>query len=318
MFDTPLGPHYTPYVSLERVCAPKFAHFLSATLLLLLTSGCAHVSHTTTLPPAQVKPQIEASEAQLVEKYNHQATAIQSLNAAVTLSPKAGSQYSGVIEEYHQVDGFILAQRPANIRVIGQAPIVKKNIFDMVSDGQTFEVYIPSKNKFLTGPVNFESATAKPIENLRPQHLLQAFFWDQASDSSRIVFEEADDAAGRAYILEFLRHSSAEGASQDEVASRVRFDRADLNISQIEIFGPNGRLESKILYENWQPESDVPFPHMITVIRPHDDYQLGIRINKVTLNQPIEANRFHLAQPAGSELVEIGKQGAGTDKDQKQ
>jgi outer membrane lipoprotein-sorting protein len=300
------------------VCVAKSTQLVSAALLLLLASGCAHVSQKTTLPPAQVKPQLEASEAQLIEKYNHQAAAIQSLNAAVTLSPKAGSQYSGVIEEYHQVDGFILAQRPENIRVIGQAPIVKKNIFDMVSDGQTFEVYIPSKNKFLTGPVNFESKTAKPIENLRPQHLLQAFFWDQAFDISHIVFEEADDATGRAYILEFLRHGSGEVASQDEVSSRVRFDRADLNISQIEIFGPNGRLESKILYENWQPESDISFPHMITVMRPHDDYQLGIRINKVTLNQPIEATRFHLAQPAGSELVEVGKQGAGTDKDQKQ
>ena len=215
------------------------------------------------------------------------------------------------------MDGFILAQRPAFIRVIGQAPIVKKNIFDMVSDGQTFEVYIPSKNKFLTGPVNFESKTSKPIENLRPQHLLEAFFWAQPSENTRVIFEEADDAAGRAYILEFLRHAKG-GDSQDEIASRVRFDRTDLNISEIDVFGPNGRLESKILYQNWQPESDVPFPHTITVMRPHDDYQLGIRVNKVTVNQTIEAARFHLAQPSGSELVEVGKEGAANDKDQPQ
>ena len=55
------------------------------------------------------------------------------------MSPVAGSTYSGVIQEYHEVGGFILAARPAMIRVIGQAPLVAKDIFDMVSDGHTFE-----------------------------------------------------------------------------------------------------------------------------------------------------------------------------------
>ena len=67
------------------------------------------------------------------------------------MSPVAGSAYTGVIEEYHDVGGFILAARPAMIRVIGQAPVVSKDIFDMVSDGQTFRIFIPSKNSFLIG-----------------------------------------------------------------------------------------------------------------------------------------------------------------------
>jgi outer membrane lipoprotein-sorting protein len=299
-------------VSLGRFCDSKFGALSTPLLAALLISGCVHVSKTQKLAPAQVKPQLEASQAQLIEKYNKQAAAIQSLNAAVTLTPTAGSQYSGVIQQYHQVDGFILAQRPANIRVIGQAPIVKKNIFDMVSDGQTFQIYIPSKNKFITGPAHFESKTDKPIENLRPQHLLDALFWQQASEDRPVIFEEADDAAGRAYVLEFLRHSKGAEAHPDEVDTRVRFDRSDLNISQIEIFSGNGRLESKILYQDWRPEADIPFPHTITVMRPHDDYQLGIKINKITLNQPVEESRFHLAQPAGTDLVQVGQ----TDNDQ--
>ena len=42
------------------------------------------------------------------------------------LIPSTGTTYSGVIEDYHDVQGFILAQRPASIRVIGQAPVVAK------------------------------------------------------------------------------------------------------------------------------------------------------------------------------------------------
>ena len=94
----------------------------------------------------------------------------------------AGSAYSGVIEQYHEVNGFILAARPADIRVIGQAPVVSKNIFDMVSDGSTFSIYIPSKNKFIVGPANLERRAEKPIENLRPQHLVDALFWPVIAD----------------------------------------------------------------------------------------------------------------------------------------
>ena len=77
---------------------------------------------------------------------------MQSLQATVDLIPSTGTTYSGVIEEYHDVPGFILAERPATVRMIGQAPVVAKNIFDMVSDGKQFRIYIPSKNTFLVGP----------------------------------------------------------------------------------------------------------------------------------------------------------------------
>ena len=75
-----------------------------------------------------------------------------SINAAVEMTPVAGSTYSGLIEEYHDVGGFILAAQPEKIRVIGQAPVLAKNIFDMTSDGKVFRIFIPSKNKFLVRP----------------------------------------------------------------------------------------------------------------------------------------------------------------------
>ena len=70
----------------------------------------------------------------------------------------AGSAYTGVIKQYHEIKGFILAQKPSSIRVIGQAPVVGTNIFDMESDGEMFHIFIPSQNKFLSGPG--ESGTA--------------------------------------------------------------------------------------------------------------------------------------------------------------
>src|SRR5580700_10368078 len=139
--------------------------------------GCSVSQKTVVKPGNAPAPLLTASKADLIGRYNQQAESVTSLNAGVSMKLTAGSSYSGVIEQYHEVNGFILAAKPANIRVIGQAPVVGKNIFDMVSDGEEFRVFIPSKNDFIVGPANPQRPSKKPIENLRPHHLVDAFLW---------------------------------------------------------------------------------------------------------------------------------------------
>jgi len=243
------------------------------------------------------------------------------VNASVEMSPTAGSAYSGVIHQYHQVSGFVLAAKPAMIRVIGQAPVVATNIFDMVSDGQTFRIFIPSKNEFLVGPTQLERATKNPIENLRPQHLLDAFFWTPVGAGERVVLEQVEAPPARFYALSILRSS----ASNLEITRKIWFDRSDLRIARIQIYGPGGRLDSDICYADWQvvpppnpqdngaqgtasgPSASTPllFPRTVRVARPQQDYQLSVVITKLALNTDIPADRFSLMQPAGTELVNL-------------
>jgi len=272
-------------------------------VLTLLASGCG-VSKRRVVPPAEVRPALEATADQLIAQYNQQARAVRSLNAAVELIPVAGSSYSGVIEEYHDVRGFILAQRPAQIRVIGQAPVVAKNVFDMVSDGKTFRVFIPSKNKFIVGPAAFERPVKKPIENLRPQHLLDALFWPELPAGASVLFEEFNTDTARYYVLTLLRKAPAL-----EIARKIWFDRSDLSLARIQLYGPGGRLVSDIRYADWQPVAGVRYPRQIRLARPRDDYQLEIRIAQLTLNEAIAAGRFQLEQPPGTELVRMGEGG---------
>ena len=193
-------------------------------------AGCA-VSQKRAVTPAQIRPAQTASKEQLIAAYDEQARAVRSINAAVELMPVAGSTYSGLIEEYHDVSGFILAAQPAKIRIIGQAPVLAKNIFDMTSDGKVFRIFIPSKNKFLVGPTDLERPSEKPIENLRPQHVLEAIFWPPIPAGQPVLFEEAEARAGtllRADAAAAGRRRPGDCA-QDLVRSRrsARFARAD-------------------------------------------------------------------------------------------
>ena len=288
---------------------------VSAAVMACFASGCA-ASHKTVVKPGQAPAAVQtATREQLIENYNRQAEAIQTLNAGVAMKLTSGSAYSGVIEQYHEVNGFLLAARPASIRVIGQAPVIGKNIFDMVSDGKTFEISIPSKHKFVTGPVNVRRPSSKPIENLRPQHLTDALLSAALPTQSTVLFEESSEANVRYYVLTVLRaptgvNRAAESATDFEIAEKIWFDRADLHVARVEGFAAGGVVGSDVRYSDWQPAGERSYPRQIDIARPGEDYQLAIHINKLTLNAPLAADAFTLKQLAGEDLVRVGEDGS--------
>src|SRR5258707_465175 len=257
----------------------------------------------------------DATREELLEAYNLIARSTKTLNATVVLKPTAGSKYSGVIDEYHEVKAFLLAARPAEIRVIGQAPVIGTTVFDMASDGETFRVSIPSKNKFIVGPVAVERASSKPIENLRPQHLLDALLWPEIRKEESVTLREFNDENARYYILTVLR-----GGYQVEVLREIWFDRSDLQVARMETFGPKGLLLSDVRLADWQPSDSAAgqaapaassngtasCPRAIRIERPHDDYKLDLQVTKVSMNEEIPIERFKLEQPAGTELMRVG------------
>jgi hypothetical protein len=277
--------------------------------------GGGAVRTTKTVAPNAKPVAQEANCEELLDKYNQMALGVKTVNLTVQLKPTTGSRYSGVIEEYHEVKAFLLAARPANIRMIGQAPVIGTTVFDMASDGETFRVSIPSKGKFLVGQVAEERASNKPIENLRPQHLLNALLWPEVRKEETVLFEEFNDETARSYVLTVLR-----GGYRTEILRKIWFDRADLQVSRLESYGPKGVLLSDVRVSDWQPlladqelpagaaaAAPVAFPRAIRIDRPHDDYRLDLQIAKVRLNEEIAADRFQLEQPAGSELVRVGE-----------
>jgi hypothetical protein len=288
----------------------KFAYKCRVLLTLsALAGGCGGnngVVKTTNYPAPSRPVALEASPAELLDRYNRLARSLASLDATVELKPSAGSAYSGVISEYHEVKAFLLASRPYNIRMIGQVPVIGKTVFDMASDGRDFEVSIPPKNKFLVGPVSWSRASAKPIENLRPQHLIEAVLWPEVRKEEVALPEEFNDESGRYYVLTILR-----GGYETEILRKVWFDRSDLHVVRLQSYGPKGALLSDVRYANWQPlQMPVPglteYPLSIRIDRPRDEYRLDMTVTKVTVNESLAPDRFDLQPPAEAEVVRLG------------
>jgi len=198
-----------------------------------------------------------------------------------------------------------LASRPYNIRMIGQVPVVGETVFDMASDGHDFEVSIPPKNSFLMGPVTLNRPSAKPIENLRPQHLVDALLWPQVRKEELTLYEEFNDEAARYYVITVLR-----GGYKSEILHKIWFDRAELRFVRLQTYGPKGALLSDVRYSDWRPVDNpsstlTEYPHTIRIDRPHDEYRLDLSVTKITANEPITADHFQLQAPEGVDVVHL-------------
>jgi hypothetical protein len=116
--------------------------------------------------------------------------------------PALGSAEKSKITEYKDVRAYILFRKPGDIRLIGLYPVVRNKAFDMVSDGTDFKLYIPARNRFLVGRNEIDQPSQNKLENLRPQHFLEALLVrpiDARSD--KVLLENFTDEDNAFYIL---------------------------------------------------------------------------------------------------------------------
>lgn len=288
--------------------------------VLAVSLAACSMGGTRRLPPSQILPLLYASLDELLEQVRQQQESIRSLKAQGELVASTGSAYSGVIQEYHDVQAFVLAQRvPAGdasetsegatpaaglqtqIRFIGQAPVVRTAIFDMVADDQEFRIHIPPKNKFIIGPSVLERPSEKPIENVRPQHLLEALFVTPPAATATRLLEENDIGGMRYYIINEL----ATEAGALRLRRKWWFRRTNLALVRVQRFGPEGSLLSDVHYDVWTQHGKLRYPHWIVLVRLPEDYRLELRFDEVDLNQEVDPEKFRLEQPEGTELVDL-------------
>ena len=264
-------------------------------------AGCA-VSRTSHVAPSQVPlPPMNASAGELIADVNSQSKAVQTISATVDLAPTAGSVYSGVIRQYHDVRGFILAKRPGLIRIQGQAPVVRTDIFDMASDGQKFQLYIPSKQKFIVGSTAVSLSPKNSLENLRPQHIVEALLLQPVdAPGDQYFIEDAEEGSQQFYVLGIL---GACTGGQLYLKRKIWFDRSNLSIARVQLYGADGLYQEDVHYAIYEDFGGVHFPRRVEINRPVEDYSLSMTIESATFNQDLAASKFVLQQPPTAQLV---------------
>jgi len=273
-------------------------------LLLLFPASC--ISRKRVLPEEQrLLPAKPATRAELVQDLEAKSNSIQTLQGTVSLDLSGGGAKSGVLTEYHQTTGYVVVDRPKQIRFKVVAPIVLSTIVDMVSDGGQYRVSIPVKNQFFVGDVNAPANSKTALVNLRPQHLLDGLFIDVRPYLNKAqvksVLEEAVQGRRSYYVLSFINI----GGSEAQLMEKLWIDRTDMQVSRKQVFAKEGRLETDVEYLDYQSEGAESFPQTVVIQRPLEEYTVKMTFLKAAFNQKLADDTFNLERPDGSELVRL-------------
>jgi outer membrane lipoprotein-sorting protein len=275
---------------------------------LLVAGGCGVVAKTRKVKESErPKAAQTATLEELVQRVNAQAEGIHSYQAKVRFTVHSGSLTSGELKDYHEIKGFVLYRFPDHLRMIGQIPSFGVSALDMVSDGHQFRVAFAPYKKFIIGSAFDHPHSKKPLENLRPIHILEALQPIAISPASenRILFrEEVSEGRDNFYVIYELARTRL---STTSLYRKLWIDRSDLALARQQLFSADGVLESDARYAEYTKWGDVAYPKVIDLVRKQEEYGLTILFDDIKFNLPLDDAKFELVQPEGYEVIEAGK-----------
>jgi len=250
------------------------------------------------------QPLLVADQAALLEAISRQYRAVRDFSATVDMVPALGSAEKSKITEYKDVRAYILFRKPASIRIIGLYPVVRNKAFDMTSDGTRFELYVPSRDAFIEGNNEIVQRSENKIENLRPQHFVDALLVRPVNTvADKVLLENLTDEDGAFYIL----HAVHEENGALRLERTIWFSRVNLEIARQMIFDAAGNILTDARYSGWKTYEKVAFPKHVEINRPQDEYGVVIDIVKMEINKGVTDDKFVLEQPPGTTLRVLGQ-----------
>jgi len=289
----------------RRVPAAILLLLLLCLIPLGLSSCLARRRAFTRSGGKPTQPLLVADRSTLVDSIARQYQAIHDFNATVDMVPALGSAEKSKITEYKDVRAFILFRKPGDIRLIGLYPVVRNKAFDMVSDGTNFKLYVPARNRFLVGRNEIDQPSENKLENLRPQHFLEAMLVRPIdANRDKLLLENFTDEDNAFYVLHVIH---VNGGGQLQLDRTIWFNRYNLTMARQLIFDAAGNILTDARYTEWRPYDNVAFPKHIEINRPRDEYAVVIDIVKMDINKGVSEDKFVLDQPEGTTLQVVGQ-----------
>jgi len=280
---------------------------------VLPLAGCLFRSRTVERQ-ISTAPLKSATQDELIDYINTQAAKVHSMQATVDIDTSVGGAKKGSITDYQEIRGYVLARKPAMLRMIGLMPIVRNTAFDMVSNGKNFKLWIPTKNRFVEGRNDAETPNAKqPLENLRPQHIYDALLLREiepepieiptmAKDSEVVAGPKGRQVDQPDYEIDVIRKDPRDGYF---LSRKIIFSRTDLLPHRQLVYDEHHNLVTDSRYEGYKDYDGVNFPSQIEIRRPQEEYDIVLHIVKLELNGTLTDDQFELEQPPGAQVIHL-------------
>ena len=269
-------------------------------LLAAISTACLKETRRVHRPPVTLP---KATLEDLTQSLREIATP-SSLKATVELELTVLNEEQTKGSTYKEVRGAVVGRRPGAIRVQAQVPVTGQRAFDMTTAGETFQVYLPWKNRVYEGENTLDVRSDNRAENIRPHHILEPILIDPIRDDETPVLLNTREGRTGYQVVQLLRRD-ADGALW--IARSAWFRRADFQLDRYMIYSRGGDVVTVARYQGWQQTPEGPRPGYVAVSRPEDGYDLAVRFLKPAWDAPVDDSAFDLDAPDDVKVVRVGE-----------
>lgn len=278
-------------------------------LFVLLHAGCGAVREKETVQAPQTYLQARsASDTELMELINKDYAGIDSIAiSSFEVEFTGGSLQDGYFEKYRKAGGYLVAKRPESIFVNILNPLTKSSVLTMASAADEFQIWIPSKNQYVTGAVDVERDEDNPVYNARPSHFIQGIMMERIEiDREGLAYyiAEEDNGVFRYYVLVVLAREP--GSARLSLNRKIWIERSSLQVRRQQYF-KDSKIVSDIKYGPAVEIGEILVPTTVNIDRPLDRYSISFEIDtqSVKLNRELNPDVFEVPRPAGAELIRV-------------
>ena len=306
-----------------RVSGSATRTLLTVLILALLPAGCRKVIKTKVrveTAPAH-RQALESSLPELVQRINTLYAGAEILVAKLKLELEGHSPDSGYNERYRKAPAQLICKRPDSIRINVLNPLTRTTIVAMASRQARFQIWAPTKNKFVTGSTRLEREYDNPLYNVRPEHVLPAILIEPlpTGPEARVFLIEEKDASSEFYVIHELHPQKM------RLKRKLRIERSRLELVRQDYFDSDGSVASSIHYsepaavgQGEGGKGTVYFSGLVAVgqmvvntgvvlERPREHYTLRLQLEPKSLriDRELEDRHFQLPIPPGAELIKL-------------
>ena len=289
---------------------------LALTISIVILVGCGGAVKRKTrveIPEAYASARV-ASLDELVGLINERYAAAETVSvSSLKVVFFGGSMETGYIEEYRSAKAYLVAKWPDSIYLNILNPLTSSTVVAMAAAGETFQIWIPGENRYLTGKVDAEFQEESPILNVRPQHLLKGILVERIPVNSfrhRFFLEETEDPQFKYYVVGVVK---VEGNSQAvQLERKLWFERSTMHLVRQHYY-ESGELVSSITYDQPSEIDGLLVNAEIEIERKRESYRIAFELARegIKVNQSIREGAFEVPVPPGAELIEV--EGKKTD-----
>lgn len=257
-----------------------------ALCLIILLVGCATMEHVVIGPPRVLS--VEEIQADV----STNAQKISTLKAKVELTVASRDLTGPLI-----CSGYVRMERPKRLRIVCSKLFT--TLFDVVSDGHEFWLYIPKEKKVYKG--------------LATQEMTYLGLHFSPNDVAGLLdFQDALTGEVASFETRPKEWSIYTSDSQGNRQAHLVVERHNLHVLSYESFSPDGSLRMHVTLGDYKKLTGCSIPRSIEVYWPKADTRLFLRFSHLDLNEEIDPRVFHFSMPQDAQVIHLSSNEALT------